>query len=82
MMTFLENDTLVLERALLGDKIYIMASQVRALSGAPDPQTPPGQVPMMVEGACTVYLEGELGFTVNHTQEEVLDMIRAARVTN
>jgi hypothetical protein len=79
-MKFAENNTLKLERTLLGDAIYIQIDQIRCITGAPDPRTPQGQIPPMLDGACTIYLEGDLGFTVNNTQEEVLGAIRAAQV--
>ena len=80
-MIFTEKNVLKLERALLGDTIYIRWDQIRCISGAPDPQTPQGQIPPMVQGACTIYLEGDLGFVVNHTQEEIMEMILAKQVT-
>ena len=70
-----ERDILKLERALLGDTIIIRWDQIRCITGAPDPQTPQGQIPQMVEGACTIYVEGDLGFVVNNTVEEIWEMI-------
>lgn len=74
-MSLTERDILKLERALLGDPVIIRWSQIRAITGAPDPQTPQGQIPEIVEGACTIYIEGELGFVVNNSVEEVWQMI-------
>lgn len=74
-MSLTERDVLMLERAFLGDTIIIRWSQIRAITGAPDPETPQGQVPEVLTGACTIYLEGELGFVVNHSVEEVWGMI-------
>jgi hypothetical protein len=70
-----ERDILKLERALLGDTIIIKWNQIRCITGAPDPQTPQGHIPDMVEGACTIYLEGDLGFVVNNSVDEVWQMI-------
>jgi hypothetical protein len=70
-----ERDVLMLRRALLDDVIIIRWSQIRCITGAPDPKTPQGQIPEIIDGACTIYLEGDLGFVVNHTQEEIFQMI-------
>jgi len=79
---FIEQEFITLERALLGDTVRIRWRQIRAMSGAADPLTPPGQVPAMVDGATTVYLEGELGFAVNHTQDEIIGMIAEKEVVH
>lgn len=70
-----ERDILKLERAVLGDTIIIRWAQIRCITGAPDPQTPQGQIPEMIEGACTIYVEGDLGFVVNHSVDEVWAMV-------
>ena len=64
-----DSDYLTLERSMLGDTISVRWREIRAITGCYDGES-------IVEGACTIYLEGQLGFNVNHTREEVIKMIR------
>lgn len=80
--SFIDQEFITVERCLLGDKITLRWRQIRAISGCPDAQTPPGQIPTMIDGACTIYMEGDLGFAVNHTHEEVMEMIRQKEVVH
>ena len=59
-------------RAMFEDAVYVRWNQIRAISGAVNGQD-------LIEGASTLYLEGELGFIVNHTQEEIFQLIAEAQ---
>lgn len=70
-----DEEYLTLERAMHGDSIFVKWREIRAITGTlhqDNPQSPPE----IIEGACTLYLEGELGFIVNHTADHVAAMIR------
>lgn len=70
-----EDDYLTLERAFFGDTIYIRWREIRAISGTIG-QDGQGQ-PEVVEGSCTLFLEGELGYAVNCSAGEVIEMIKS-----
>ncbi len=72
-MSKFDQEFLTLERALLEDTINVRWADIRAITGAVDDQM------QIVEGACTLYLEGQLGFQVNHTREEVVAMIQSRK---
>lgn len=68
-------DFIKCERAMINDTIYIRWRDIRALTqGVGEGATP-------IDGTCTIYMEGELGFIVNHSQEEVAAMVKAKQVT-
>lgn len=80
-MKMFDQEYLTLERAFFGDTIHVRWSEIRAISGTigGDPQ---GGNPEVIEGSCTLYLEGELGFAVNHSASDVIEMIRSKQVIN
>ena len=69
-----ERDFIEVERAMLEDQMNLRWRDIRAISGAVDDKM------QLIEGACTIYMEGELGFMVNHSREEVIAMIQAKQV--
>lgn len=79
MPDIFNRDNLRLERAMTQDIIYVRWRDIRAITGAVI-QTTPESAPEVVPGACTLYMEGELGFIVNHTAEEVIGMIEERQV--
>lgn len=68
-LTAWDNDYLTLERAMTEDKISVRWREIRAITGAVDEKL------QVIDGACTLYMEGELGFMVNHTREEIIAMV-------
>jgi len=75
MRTGFEHECIKVTRAFFEDTILIKYKQIRAMSGAIGTPGGPNSDPEVIEGATTIYLEGELGFTVNHTLDEIIDMI-------
>lgn len=65
------------ERSFFGDKLLIRPDEIRCISGTIG-QDAAGQ-PEVVEGSCTIYLKGDLGFAVNHTADAILEMVEAAQ---
>lgn len=63
-----DREYLTLERAMLEDTINVRWREIRAITGCYDGND-------IVDGACTLYMEGQLGFNVNHSREEVVAMI-------
>lgn len=76
-----DEEYIVVERAFFGDTLYIRWRDIRAISGTVTPPTATSE-PEVIEGSCTLYLEGELGFAVNHSSSDVIDMIRVKQVKN
>lgn len=76
-----DQDFIALERTFFGDTIYVRWADIRAITGAVGAPTP-NDAPSLVEGASTIYMEGELGWSVNHTPEEIAAMIKAKQVRN
>lgn len=75
-----DEEYLTLERAFFGDTVHVRWREIRAISGTIGQDA--AQQPEVVEGSCTLYLEGELGFAVNHSASEVIDMIKSKQVKN
>jgi hypothetical protein len=65
-----DQDYLTVERAMLEDTINVRWREIRAITGCVDESM------NVIDGASTLYLEGQLGFQVNHTREEVVAMIK------
>lgn len=63
------------ERAMMGDRLKLRTKDIRAITGTISQETPASQ-PEILEGCSTIYMEGELGFVVNHTVEEVYAMMQ------
>lgn len=68
-------DFIAVERTFFGDTIYIRWRDIRAITNAVGAESP-NDPPALVEGASTIYMEGELGWSVNHTVEELANIIR------
>jgi hypothetical protein len=81
-MGIFERDYLELERAMLGDTISVRWAEIRAITGTVGTSDgkPTGE-PIIVEGSCTLYLEGELGFIVNHSREDIIAMVEKRQIT-
>lgn len=71
-----EREFIQVERALLNDTVWIRYNQIRAMSGAVNDKQE------VIAGCSTIYLEGELGFIVNHTQEDILEMVRGKELVH
>lgn len=76
-----DEEYLTLERAFFQDTIYVRWREVRAISGTIGGD-PAAGTPEVIPGTCTLYLEGELGFAVNHSADEVITMIKSRQVRN
>lgn len=70
-----KRDFIECERALIQDTIFVRWRDIRALTAGV------GEGATAIEGTTTIYMEGELGFIVNHTQAEIIAMIEERQIT-